>query len=86
MSEKYFTIGAPMTELPRPTTGSNYREIESSLSGGGGGGGGSSVGGGGGGGVVVKFHNCSLNANLTNSRDAKETVREEEREREGERD
>ncbi len=74
MSERYFTIGAPMTDLPRPTTGTNYTRIESSLlasSGSSSGG-----GGGGGGGSVVRFHDCSLNDGMTNSRDAKDPVLE----------
>ena len=72
MSEKYFTIGAPMTAFKRPATSNIYNRIESSLNGG------SSNGGGSGncgnssassGFGSIKFHDCSLNASLTNLRD-----------------
>ncbi|XP_059090212.1 uncharacterized protein LOC131886018 [Tigriopus californicus] len=59
MSEKYYTIGVPMNALPRPQTSSNYSRIESALNGQQ-----SSNGN-----CSVKFHDCSLNASLTNIRD-----------------
>ena len=31
MSERYFAIGVPMTDLPRPTTGAQYNRIEVQL-------------------------------------------------------
>ena len=74
MSEKYFTIGAPMTELPRPVTSGGLANLKHDLT--------ASAGNlqsheQRGGSASVRFHDCSLNASLTNIRDAKEQVRNE---------
>ena len=68
MSEKYYTIGAPMTALPRPTNNSAAVSVARSS---------------GsdpldhhnrGGSSTVRFHDCSLNASLTNLRDIRDNM------------
>ena len=64
MTEKYYTIGVPMTALPRKSksakmsmmSDSTVPQIPGSAS------------------SQVRFHDCSNNANLTNFRDARDHV------------